>query len=208
MPVQVLPYASYGLRLWSMSEMNTEGDDLGQLVMAMPRRELFALKGIIQNVSLPVLESLQHEHWFALPEVIADDLEAKEVRIGLLVERDSQYLVDNDGVLLHAAEVPPEVEHFGAGLLGLKNLAVSAGRELMQSDGKNIQLWGYLNEDSLIETRPYFILIYKMIASDDCQVPDEMKWVGIDDFDSLALDPASALFAEVLSGKSSPGSAS
>ena len=56
-------------------------DDLGELVMAMPRRELFALKGFIQQVSLPVLQSLQDEHWFALPEIINDDLEAKEVRI-------------------------------------------------------------------------------------------------------------------------------
>lgn len=176
-----------------------EDEDLGQLVMAMPRRELFALRGFIQNVSLPVLESLQQEHWFALSDVIAEDLEAKEVRIGLLVEQEGRYLVDDQGLLLHTAAVPPEVEQFGVGLLGLKNLALSAGRKLLRQDESRIQLWGYLNEDGLLETRPFFILIYMLNASGNCSLPDAMEWATPEDLHEMPLDPASALFADVLS---------
>ena len=178
--------------------MSEDVDDLGALVMAMPRRELFALKGFIQQVSLPVLQSLQDEHWFALPDVINDDLEAKEVRIGLLIGRDDQFLVDESGVLLHAAAVPPEVEHFGQGLLGLKKLAHSAGNELLQHAESQISLWGYLNEDSLLETRPYFILIYQMKAPEGTEAPDGMVWVSRSKLKDMALDPPSALFADVL----------
>ncbi len=186
-----------------MSDLNidvpdSEEEDFGTLVMAMPRRELFAIRGFIRTVSLPVLESLQHEHWFALPEVIADNLEAKEVRIGLLIRRGDQFLVDESGVLLHAAEVPPEVERFGVGLMGLKNLAVSAGRELLQGEEENMQLWGYLNEDSMVETRPYFILIYQMLVPEQTEAPQGMLWVSMNHLVDMALDPPSALFADVL----------
>ncbi len=185
-----------------MSDVNNADeldDEIGPMVMAMPRRELFAISGFGSDVQLSVLQSLQFEHWFALSEHLADDIEAKEVRIGLLISRDDQYLVDANGILLHVAQVPPEVEQFGAGLLGLKNLAKSAGTELLKEKNVRLDLWGYLNEDSMVETRPFFILIYQMRAPESCPTPDEMAWVSMKSLNEMPLDPASALFAEVLS---------
>lgn len=176
-------------------------EEVDALVMAMPRRELFAVSGFITEVQLQVLQSLQFEHWFALPEHIDEDIEAKEVRIGLLISRNDQYLVDSHGILLHVAQIPPEVEQFGEGLLGLKNLAQSAGKELLQQKNTCIELWGYLNEDSMVETRAYFILIYQMRVEESCPTPDDMAWVSMKSLNEMPLDPASALFASVLSSK-------
>ena len=106
--------------------------------------------------------------------------------------------MDESGVLLHAAAVPPEVEHFGQGLLGLKKLAQSAGNELLHKAETQISLWGYLNEDALLETRPYFILIYQMQVTEETEAPDGMVWVSRANLTDMALDPPSALFADEL----------
>ena len=93
-------------------------------------------------------------------------------------------------------------------VLGLKNLAKAAGKELLKQQEVGLDLWGYLNEDSMVETRPYFILIYQMNAPESCPTPDEMAWVSMKSLGEMPLDPASALFAEVLSRKNSDSASS
>ncbi|MFW5844924.1 MAG: hypothetical protein ACOCXJ_01725 [Planctomycetota bacterium] len=168
-----------------------------ELVMAMPRRELFAVRGFSRTMQLPVLDSLNQEHWFALPTVLEEDIDAKEVRIALLVCRDHQWLVEESGVLLHAAPVCAGVVAFGSGLAGLKQLARAAGAELVGSTRVRIELYGYLNEDRLEETRPYFILVYLLRVPEETAAPAGMSWIGARHLRDLTLDPASSLVADV-----------
>ncbi|MFM2090658.1 MAG: hypothetical protein RLZZ127_1147 [Planctomycetota bacterium] len=170
------------------------------LVLAMPRRLLWRVGGFVPTVDLAVLECLQDESWFAAPEILRQDLDAKEVRIGVLLRQGApgarQALVSESGVLLHAAPVPPEVERLGKGLKGLKELAAAAGRHLVGSHRAGIELAGYLNEDSLPETRPFLVLVYRMTLLEPVAPPPGMLWIGAERLRGMPLDPASALVAE------------
>lgn len=172
-----------------------------ELVLAMPRRLLWRISGFTTAIDLAVLESLQDEGWFAAPERLRSDLDAKEVRIGVILRQgpsgSRQALVSESGVLLHASPVPPEVERLGQGLKGLRELASAAGRHLVGSHRAGIELVGYLNEDALPETRPFLVLVYRLTLADPVPAPPAMVWISGDRLHGIPLDPASALVAEI-----------
>lgn len=169
--------------------------DEHQLVMAMPRRELFSVSGFVTQVEMRVIESLADESWFAAPKVLRDDLDSKEVRLGMLIQRAGEVLIDDGGVLLHATPIPPETATLGEGLRGLRELARVAARELLEERCRGVQLVGYFNEDGLPETRPFFILVYLVQGEDDAPAPPGMSWIERGRLGEQPLDAASSVVA-------------
>lgn len=172
-----------------LAGMDEPGEDL---VLAMPRRELFSVSGFVTDIEMRVLESLDAESWFAAPSILHDDIEAKEVRLGLLVDRGDAVLVTADGVALHVTSIPAGVSELGEGLRALRELARGAGRALL-GRACGAQLVGYYNDDALPESRPFFVLVYLVRVADDCAPPDGMAWVGKTTLGDLPLDPASSV---------------
>lgn len=175
------------------------------LVMAMPRRELYKVAGFSRSVDYAVLESLDQEHWFTIPSMVHGNADAKEVRLGLVVTRlvdgGEQVLVEESGVLLHAAPIPPEFERFGNGLRALRELARAAAAELVGGRIGNIEMIGYLNDDSLQECRDAFLLIYRARLALDHPTPAGMSWIGAPRLKDVALDPVSSLMAPAFDPK-------
>ncbi len=164
--------------------------------MAMPRRELFAVNGFTGKVELPVLDCIANESWFSTPSALAADLDAREVRLGLMLCQGTgpgaEILVSEDGIAVHCAAIPPEVEHFGPRLAALKNLARSGGRELARADGP-VDLLGYCCEEALSETRGSIILVYRMRLPAGTAPPAGFSWVAPSGLRNLPLDPASTV---------------
>lgn len=169
--------------------------DEQELVLAMPRRELFSVSGFTTQVEMRVIESLAEESWFATPSVLRGDLDAKEVRLGMLVQRGEEALIDDAGVLLHATPIPPETANLGEGLRGLRELARVAAHELLRERCRGVQLMGYFNEDGLPETRPFFVLVYLVQGEDDAPAPAGMSWIARERLAGQPLDPASSVVA-------------
>lgn len=167
------------------------------LVMGMPRRELYGVAGFVTAVRYEVLESLQDESWFALPDILAEDLDAKEVRAGLLItRRDGRALVDEHGVLLHTTPIPAEVGNFGEGLFGIRSFARSAAAHFVSRDVAAPQLVGYLNCDDIPEVRPYFTLIYLVRCDEETDSPEGASWLSTASLAGLELEPASQALSE------------
>ncbi len=170
-----------------------------EMVMAMPRRELYKVLGFTRRIDYAVLETLDQEHWFTVPAMLRGNPDAKEVRIGLVVTRladgDEQVLVEETGVLLHAAPIPPEFERFGNGLRALRELARAAAAQLVGGPVPGIEMIGYLNDDSLPECRDAFLLIYRARLPLDRPTPAGMNWIGTHRLKDVALDPVSSLMA-------------
>jgi hypothetical protein len=169
------------------------------LVLAMPRRELFRINGFTRKVDLEILHSLAEESWFAAPTGLVGNLDAKEVRLSLVVARAvdgvEQFLVDAHGVLLHATPIPPEVGHLGPGLVALRQLALVAGRTLLGIPQGTVELIGYCNDDSLPECRPFFLLVYRLRVPGDASAPAGMNWISRTVIGGVPLDPVSTLVA-------------
>jgi len=174
--------------------------DGDSLVMAMPRRELFAVRGFQSNIDLVILNSLEDEYWFATSQVISDDLEAKEVQVGVVFLRGSQVLVTEQGMLLHTTSVPPEALDLGPCLRSLRDLALLGGERLLSTEARGSVLRGYLNDDQLEECRPYLILIYEITFAADVDAPESMTWVERKHLNDVALDPVSIQLADSLTG--------
>ncbi len=175
------------------------------LVLAMPRRELFRIHGFTQRVEPAILTSIIADGWYAAPEAVAADSDAKEVRIGILIRRPAaegdgdgkpQYLVSEDGILLHVSPIPPESAKFGEGLAALRRFAQALGEALLRRGDCRIELVGYCNEDALVECRRCFLLIYRLITAADTAAPEGMSWVPRSALAGLALEPVSALVTE------------
>ncbi|MBA3686273.1 MAG: hypothetical protein H0W72_13685 [Planctomycetes bacterium] len=168
------------------------------LVLAMPRRELFAINGFTLQVGLSVLESLAEESWFALSSSLVGNLDAKEVRLGLVATREREVLIDGAGSLLHTTPILPEVGRLGAGIKAVRDLALIAGSQFLGVPRLRVELTGYCNDDSLPELRNLFLLVYRCRVPDGCPPPVGMSWVPIADLAKHPLDPASALVGGVL----------
>jgi hypothetical protein len=173
------------------------------LVLAMPRRELFRISGFCRTVDFSVLDSLAEESWFASPQSLLDNFDAKEVRLGLIVVRaepgGDQALISESGVLLHATPIPPEVGTLGHGLRALRNLAFAAGCEMMGARDGQVELIGYCNDESMPECRQFFILVYRLRVSAEAAAPADMSWIGVGHLHGVPLDPVSAIIAGQLS---------
>jgi hypothetical protein len=180
--------------------------DAPQLVLAMPRRELFRVHGFTRKVDLDILESLADDSWYAAAQTLINNPDAKEVRLGVVIIRQDegeQFLVDENGVALHATLIPPEVGILGPGLAALKQLALLAGKKLLSVEHDNIdqvkieqvrvELVGYCNDDTLPECRPYFLLVYALRVPAQHVAPTGFSWISRRAIAGVPLDPVSAL---------------
>jgi len=165
------------------------------LVLAMPRRELFPISGFTLRIDLRVLDSLVDESWYADPATLVGNLDAKEVRLGLVACRGDAVLVSDAGLLLHTTAIAPEIGRLGSGLRALRELALLAGRRFLGEEGCRVELCGYCNDDGLREIRDSFILIYRCRVPEHCPAPAGMAWADRRRLADLPLEPASALIA-------------
>ncbi len=174
------------------------------LVLAMPRRELFRVSGFTVQVALEVLQSLADESWYAAAPSLVGNLDAKEVRLGLIAVRGDaggdQLLVSESGVLLHATPIPPEAGAMGTGLRAMRQLALAAGTQLMGGARCQVELIGYCNDDALPECRHFFILVYRLRVPENCPAPAGMSWISQRRLAGVPLDPVSVLVAAALGG--------
>ncbi|TVR43944.1 MAG: hypothetical protein EA402_08345 [Planctomycetota bacterium] len=173
------------------------------LVMAMPRRELFAVRGFQTRIELPVLDSLENEYWFATSSSLAQDIEAKEVQVGVVFLRQDQVLVDEQGTLLHATSVPPEAMSLGPCLRSLRDLARLGAERLVEMGAIGSVLRGYLNDDQLEECRPYVILVYEVRFGESTAAPPGMTWVDRRHLNDIPLDPVSIQVADAFTATAS-----
>ena len=183
-----------------MSDAAGSGDPApaDPLVLAMPRRELFRVSGFTTQVDLTILESLAEDSWYALSSSLVGNFDAKEVRVGLVVVRGREVLIDEHGSLLHATPILPEIGKLGAGIKALRDLAALAGSHFLGVPRVRVELAGYCNDDSLAELRNVFVLVYRCRAPEDCAAPAGMAWVAHADIPRHPLDPASALVSGAL----------
>lgn len=175
-------------------------DDVPDLVLAIPRRELYRVTGFTRTIDFAILDMLADETWFAAPAALVGNLDAKEVRLGVVAERPGedgrpQLLVEDAGVLVHAASIPPEVGTLGPGLAALRQLALVSGRHLVGSERGTVELVGYCNDESLPECRAFLLLIYRLRVPAHTPAPPTMGWVGAAGLAGVPLDPVSALVA-------------
>jgi hypothetical protein len=171
------------------------------LVMAMPRRELYTLNGFEPRIELPVLSSLEDEYWLAASAVIADDVEAKEVQVGVVFNRGSQVLVTENGVILHTTSITAEALEMGPCLKSLRNLARLGATMVIGTDESGSVLCGYLNDDQLEELRPYFVLVYEVFFAEGVEAPEAMSWIERHHLNDVALDPVSVHMCDYLAKK-------
>lgn len=167
------------------------------LVRAMPRRPLYALRGLITKVDLAVLHAIDEEGWFATRGAIAADIDAKEVRLAVLVLRATpgrtEALAAADGRIAHEAMVGPECE----GLLSLKALARTTAEGLVGGAVPGVELAGYLNDDAEPTLRHVFVLVYRVRLPVDRTAPPGLSWVTRGDLPA-GLDPLSQRLAEAI----------
>lgn len=172
-----------------------EHDDLA-LVMGMPRRELFTVRGFVTAINLEVLSSLEEESWFATPTILADDVEAKEVQVGVVFTRDSQVLLNEEGMIIHVACVPAEAMDLGPALRSLRDLARMGAEQMMDTNARSVTLRGYFNDDQTESTRPYFIMVYEVVFPSESSAPQGYSWVDRRHLRDVALEPISIQVAE------------
>lgn len=174
-----------------------EDDDLA-LVMGMPRRELFTVRGFVTAIDLAVLNSLEDESWFATAAILADDVEAKEVQVGVVFSRESQVLLNEDGIIMHVATVPAEAMELGPVLRSLRDLARMGAEQMMDAQARSVTLRGYFNDDHMESVRPYFIMVYEVVFAADTPAPQGYSWVDRRHLRDVALEPLSIQIAEGL----------
>lgn len=169
------------------------GDDA--LVLAMPRKELFRLSGFTATIDMAIIEALNEDAWYALPSTLVGNLDAKEVRLGLVVTAGDRVLIDEGGNLLHTTRIGPEVARLGRGLKALRDLASLAGARFVGVDRLRAELAGYLNDDSLPDHRHAFVMVYRCRVGEGLTAPAGLSWVGLKSLSAIPLDPASILVA-------------
>jgi hypothetical protein len=177
------------------------GADDEAMVLAMPRRELFRVSGFTPRVELEILESLVDDSWYVAPRSLDGNLEAKEVRLGLVItrgERHEEILVGDGGLVLHTLSIPPGVGQLGPGVRALRELVLVTCRELIGGDAARVELIGCCNEDALPETRRVFLLVYRCRVSPEAKPPPTMAWTPAAALATLAVDPVSALILPAL----------
>jgi hypothetical protein len=162
------------------------------LLLAVPRRPLYGLSGMVTRIDLAILAAVSDEGWFATRAAITEDVDSKEVRLGVVVLRRQpeglQVLVADGGRLLHLQDVPAEV---GCALVGLKLHARAVAAAALPGTAPGIELAGYLNDDALSELRRVFLLVYRATVPSGTQAPPGTAWVSAPAAASLDLDAVS-----------------
>lgn len=185
-------------RLICVDDPSQVNEETMPLVLAMPRRELYRVQGYQTQVDFKVIESIADEQWFAEPRALAEDLEAKEVRLGLLIRIDDRYLLSEHGDLVHVLRVPAAVVELGEGLRALRTYARLAAGRLLDRSCREPVLRGYVNDDGLAELRPCFVLIYAVAVPEATQAPAGCSWVPSAALAQVPMTPLSSL---VLAGE-------
>jgi len=171
-----------------MAEEAEEVEDVGDLVMAMPRRELYAVQGFHRRVDMRVIASLAEESWFSLPDVLAEDIDAKEIRLGVVLRRGDEILLDGQGEAIFMTPVPAQATGLGQGLEALKNLARGASEQVIGAASERVLLSGYLNDDKNPDLRPYVVLVYEVYFPPATDAPAELEWIGREELASRPVD--------------------
>ena len=166
------------------------------LVMAIPRRELWGVAGVVKVIPMPVLEAIQDEAWYGTPSQIVQDLDAKQLRLGLLIVRSDaegrQALVSVSGVLMQCMAVGILAgERPGSRLRTLRELAAQEACLLIGQVGVRVELVGLMNIDQQPELRPFALLVYRVMVPGSAAAPPGMNWVSLTVLAGMALDPGS-----------------
>lgn len=168
------------------------------LVRAMPRRQLYALRGFIPRIDLNVLNSIDDEGWFATRTAIAADVDCKEVRIAVVVMRREstgpEALLGVDGRLAHGVDIGPESE----GLAALKTVAKGMAEQVSGGIAHGVELAGYLNEDTDPALRQAFVLVYRARVPPGTPAPAGFSWLARAALPA-GLDPLSSRVVEAIS---------
>lgn len=165
-------------------------DELG---LAMPSREFISLRGFMPRIGMELLDSLRDETWFAVPDAVREDPLAVMVRIGLLLTRGKELLVDQEGRLIRHGPVPPEALADGVVLVALRRWAEGRVREEFGIDLR-AELCGYLHDP--IRFPRSVLLVYRANAPAD-QAPPVGAWLAPAAARDVVRDP---LDAAVLAG--------
>lgn len=173
----------------SEPKTDTHGRPSG-LVMAMPRAHLFGVDGFIHQVNPIVIEDLAVRSWFACVDAIRSDVEAKEVRLALIIRRGQEYLVDGEGVMANLLSIPAESTSLAPGLEAVRILAQIAGESILGEKHKSI-LIGYLNCDKEPSLRPLLVLVYEIVVPGGSLAPEGTSWIAFDRLSGLSLDTLS-----------------
>lgn len=177
-----------------------------QLVMAMPRKDLYTISGFTTRIDLNIIESLAEDVWFAAAASLVNNFDAKEVSLGLVVTRGDQVLVDESGCLLHTTRIGPEISRLGRGLKALRDLARLAGAHFLGVDQVPCEMIGYVNDDTLPSHRHAFFVVYRCRVPDDVDPPSGLSFVSARHLPSMPLDPVSIVVAGELFPASTPRS--
>ena len=169
------------------------------LVLAMPAREMFAASGFVSTISMAVLDSLGDETWFALPSALAEDLMAREVRLGVMVVRGApgsrEALVATDGRLLDISTLAPE-QIGGSGLALLKRRAMvlaCALAGLPAGTRCGVELAGYVSDGRLPGLKHAVILVYRAVVPPETPAPGSSSWIRCGSLAGVTTNPLCAL---------------
>jgi hypothetical protein len=167
--------------------------DDAPLLRAMPRRPLYALSGLTTRIDLGILNAIQEDGWFATRDAIIADVDCKEVRLAVLVQRGREALADADGRIARLADIGPEQD----GLAALKQLAKAVAAEATGGIAAGVELVGYLNDDAEPSLRHVFVLVYRARVVEGVAAPAGCSWLASTAL-PRGLDPVSSRIAALL----------
>ena len=170
------------------------------LVMAIPRAHLYGVDGFIRQINPVVFEDLAVRSWFACVDAIRGDVEAKEVRLALIIKREKEYLVDGEGVMANLLSIPAESTSLAPGLESVRLLAQIAGESIMGTKHKSV-LIGYLNCDKEPSLRPLLVLVYEIEVPAGSLAPEGCSWIASDRLGGLSLDTLSQAIVKGLASR-------
>jgi hypothetical protein len=162
------------------------------LVLAMPRRELFRHGRFSAHIALPVLSSIAQESYLVSPATLAGDLEARRVRIALIVVAGDAVWVAEDGSAVAIADIPPDVDRFGPRLAGIRRLTQAGGKALIGADG-SITLAGLGIDESLPGLADSVLIAYRYAVPVGTPAPGAGAWVTRAALRQWPVDPVSAI---------------
>jgi hypothetical protein len=147
------------------------------IVLSVTTRECIALRGFTQRIELGMLESLEHETWFAQPALIHAEPLAAEVRLVTLFQQADQVLIDERGHFAADQAVLPEAFAAGSGLAGLKKHVQAKARERSGVVG-TCELIGYAFDP--VQLPHLFLLAYRCRLAPAVQVAAGAgSWVSV-----------------------------
>lgn len=131
------------------------------LVLAMPCREFIAVRGFSGKIDMAVLDSLQDDTWFTVPQAIQADPTAVVVRLALIIVQDDVVLVGRDGQVLIQELVPPEAYAVKTGLGALKLFAEQCVLQVVGARSR-VELAGLVHEPKLLPRQ--VLLVYRAVV--------------------------------------------